>query len=95
MSKVYKTQDYLKIELSYTSEITSSDVVIKYIDPNGETGEWPAINNTVDKYIYYNIPAGEPLGISGKWTVWSVVTMEDTRILPGEVFRFTIYEEGT
>jgi hypothetical protein len=40
MSKVYATQDYLRIALSHDEDIsdTVTSAIIKYIDPNNESG---------------------------------------------------------
>jgi len=96
MSRVYETQDYLRIELTYTADVGGSiaSAVIKYRDPDGLEGQWIATNNEADKYIYYELPAGSPLGVVGTWEVWSVATMDDTRVLPGSIFRFKVFEEG-
>jgi hypothetical protein len=40
------------------------------------------------------VPAGHPLGVTGKWTVWSFVTMTDGRELPGSPCSINIYAEG-
>ena len=97
MSKVFKTQDYLKIELSYQEDISASisSAVIKYIKPDGTTGSWNAIHSPSTKTISYATPLGSPLNQAGKWSVWSYATMNDGRHIPGEVFKFTIFEEGT
>lgn len=96
MSKVYSTQDYLRIELVYEEELpdTVASVKIKYIDPNSTEGEWEAEHDALNQIIYYDVPAGEPLEVSGKWTVWSFVTMDDGRVLPGSPCTISIYEEG-
>lgn len=96
MGKVYNTQDYLTIILSYTSDISAdiASVKIKYVDPNGIEGEWDAIHNAEDKEIYYDVPLDSPLGIKGSWKVWSVATMVDGRTIPGTTSRFKINEEG-
>lgn len=97
MSKVYTTQDYLKIELTYQEDVASNiaSAVIKYIDPEGATGTWTAVHTPSTKTISYNLPVGNPLDVAGKWTVWSYATMTDGRKLPGETFKFRIDEEGT
>lgn len=97
MSRIYKTQDYLRIELSYEADVSSdiNTVVIKYIDPLGGTGQWNAIHDALNKKVVYNFPQGEFLDIEGRWTIWSVATMNDGRILPGDPFKFPVSTEGT
>lgn len=95
MEKIYTTQDYLRIELYFEEGIENNILSskIKYIDPNGTIGEWNASLDAENKKIYYDLPKGSPLGIAGKWTVWSVVTMLDGRIMPGSKSYFTVVDD--
>lgn len=95
MARIYQTQEYLRIELSYTADITIVSAVIKYVDPNGDEGEWTAIVDEPNKVIYYDLPVGSPLGVVGRWTVWNVATADDGRTIPGDTFKFMVYAEGT
>lgn len=97
MGKVFDTQDYLRIELAFTANIENdiTSQLIKYKDPNGTEGSWVASLDSVNKTIYYNLPQGDSLGVPGIWTVWSYVTMDDGRILVGEIAKFKIFTEGT
>ncbi len=95
MARIYQTQDYLRIELSYTVDVAIDTAVIKYIDPDETEGEWVATVDELNKLIYYDLPSGLPLGIAGRWTVWSVATADDGRIIPGDTFKFMVYTEGT
>ncbi len=96
MNKIYSTQDYLRINLYYEEDIEDSigSVKIKYITPDGTTGEWEAVHDSVNKLIYYDLPQGEPLGIPGKWVIWSYATMDDGRVIPGTPCNFIVYAEG-
>lgn len=96
MGKVYDIQDYLRISATYTTDIKGNinSVKLKYIDPEGVEGEWDANHDTVSKTIYYDLPQGTPLGKAGTWTVWSFLTFEDGRVIPGNPFKFRILEEG-
>lgn len=105
MGKVYTTQDSLRIELSYKTGDHEQDlniaenivsVIIKYIKPgpDGGTGQWDAVHDTVNFSIYYDLPLGEYLTPKGSWRVWSVATMSDGRVLVGEPARFLILNEG-
>lgn len=95
MNKIYTTQDYLRIELLHEEDVpTVISAKIKYINPDDEAGEWLAEYDSVGKKVYYDLPAGEPLGVAGKWTVWSFITLEGGNVLPGTPAYFTVYEEG-
>lgn len=97
MGKIFDTQDYLRIQLAFTADIEDdiTSAVIKYIDPDGDEDEWVASIDTVNKTIYYELPQGSPLNKPGLWTVWSVVTMDDGRILVGSIAKFKVFAEGT
>ena len=71
MSKYFETQTYLRIKLSYTADVASniSSVKIKYRSPSG-TGEWTGTHVPAEKYVYYDLPAGSPLAVAGRWRFW-------------------------
>lgn len=105
MGKVYTTQDSLRVALSYkTDNLAETEnirdnivsVIIKYIKPgpDGGTGQWDAVHDTVNFSIYYDLPLGEYLTPKGSWRAWSVATMSDGRVLVGEPARFLILNEG-
>lgn len=96
MGNIYKTQDYLRIQASYTANVSSdiASVKIKYRNPNGDIGSWDATHNAASKTIYYDIPLGSPLLYDGRWTAWSYAVMNDGRILIGEPFGFSVSNEG-
>jgi hypothetical protein len=96
MGKIFDTQTYLRIKLSYTADVADniSTVKIKYEDADGETGEWEAVHVPAEKYVYYDLVAGSPLNSIGRWHFWIYAVMNDTRILIGEVANRLIYEEG-
>lgn len=96
MAKIYKTQDYLMIELSYEADV-SSDIAtaqIKYEAPDGTTGIWTATHDSINKIFRYSLPLGEPLNVNGRWTVWNYATMTDGRVLPGDPHKFLVSTEG-
>lgn len=95
MSRIYDTQDFFTIELTYTEPIvgTISNVKIKYIDPDGTSGSWNATHSSINKTITYQSMPGESLGKTGRWTVWSFITFADTSVLPGSKFKFLVKSE--
>lgn len=96
MAKIFNTQTYLRIKLTYTADVASyiSSVKIKYKDGDGTEGEWNAMHVPAEKYVYYDVPAGSPLTITKRWKFWIYAVMTDTRILIGEVATELIHEEG-
>lgn len=96
MGDVFNTQTYLRIELSYTADVASDidSVKIKYTNPNDTSGEWNATHDTVNKKVYYDLEAGSPLAVYGRWHFWIYATMTDGRVLIGEVANTLIEEEG-
>lgn len=97
MAKIFDTQDYLRINLAFTADIADNiaSQVINYRDPNGDRGTWVASLDPVNKIIYYELLQGETLGVHGTWTVWSTVTMNDGRVIVGEIAKFKVFTEGT
>lgn len=105
MSKVYDTQDYLTIELTYYNENDaekglediSDDIVsavIKY-EVGTSSGEWAATVDKVNKTISYSLPVGSPLAIPGRWTVWAESAMVGGGVIQSTPFKFVVFEEGT
>jgi len=96
MGKIFNTQTYLRIRLSYTADVASniSSAKIKYTDGDGTEGEWDAVHEPASKRVYYDIPVGSPLTVTSRWHFWIYAIMNDTRILIGEVANELIYTEG-
>lgn len=98
MGKIFDTQTYLRIKLSYTADVASdiSSVKIKYEQPDGTTGEWTATHVPASKYVYYDLPTNNTVTLDeGKWHFWIYAVMNDARILIGEVDDTYIYDEGS
>jgi len=95
MSRLYTTQDFFSIELSYDDPIvgTIDNVKIKYKAPDTTTGAWDAVHDSQNQIIKYQSTPGNPLGIAGRWTVWSFVTFTDGSVLPGSKFKFLVKPE--
>ena len=96
MGKIYNTQDSVRIELSYVTDITAdiASVVIKYASPTGVIGQLSGAHVPAEKKVTYNFPKGFFLNEVGEWRFWLFATMTDGRVIPGEVHFEEIYEEG-
>lgn len=98
MAKIYTTQDYLQVRLTYTADVADeiASVVIKYRTPGATatSGSWSATHVSASKYVYYNVPASTFLSTTGRWTFWIGATMNDGRYLPGEEYTEYIHVEG-
>lgn len=97
MANIFDKQTFLRIQLYYTADVASdiASVKIKYKNPAGTSGEWVATHDAVNKYVYYDIPKDSPLDVAGRWNFWIYATMNDERILIGDVATVYIEEEGT
>ena len=94
--KIFKNQDYLRVELYTGIDITGATALIKYSDPNGDEGSWTAtISDESNGTIYYDLLVGDTLGISGTWIFWAHITFSDTRVAIGESFTEFVYDEGS
>jgi len=96
MGKVYSTQDFLYVRAEYFANIGDqiASGIIKYVDPDGIEGFWPAVNDPVNKQLIYEVPKGTYLRV-GTWRAWSLATMDDGRQIPGTPDTFKIRIEGT
>lgn len=94
MSKIYKNQSSLQIELTTGVDVTLATCVIKYIKPSGTTGSWTAtIVTAATGVIKYDL-TGTELDQAGTWKIWAFVTFSDTRTAPGEPVIMNVYNEG-
>ena len=97
MGRVFKTQDYLRVQGEYQEDVAETEIAsatIKYKDPNGTEGEWDATHDSVNRLVYYDLPLGTNLGTAGIWSFWNYYIMVDGRVIPGETWRQRIYSEG-
>lgn len=94
MSKIYKNQSSLEIELTTSVDLTSATPVIKYIKPSGLTGQWTAtIVTAATGVIKYDILSTE-IDEVGSWRLWAYATFSDARSAPGEAVIMNVYNEG-
>lgn len=96
MGKIYINQSKIKFTVDLKTNITGSTVKLKYIKPDGTTGEVDAIIDDAPNGIISYIPPnpGSPLDQNGTWKMWAFVTYGDAREAPGEPFEFKLNIEG-
>lgn len=92
MSKIFKNQS-LKLTLNTGQDCSTASIKkVKYIKPDGTTGDEDAqISDTT--YLYYQFPINT-LDQSGDWRFWTFITLSDGSSAPGEVVKIRIYDEG-
>ena len=97
MSKIYHTQDYLKIRVTTNYDMTEvTSVKLNYNGPNGNDGVWDVVIEDVENgIIYYDVPTGEPLDSVGDWVAWPTLTFNNGKKLSGTPIKFKVYKEGT
>ena len=94
MAKIFKDQTALTLTLSVEGFVYSGleTCLIKYINPNKDTGQLTASINE-DNQLFYDFDLGE-LDVAGTWTFWSHITFDDTTFVAGEPVSINVYEEG-
>lgn len=93
--KIFNTQDNLTIELIYDSlpgDVASAK--IKYTNQNG-SGYFNATLDEVNQRIYYQLPAGSPLLVSGKWVFWAYLVLANGKVHPSSSETVYILTEGS
>ncbi len=94
MAKIYLDQSNLKITAETGVTVTGAlSQVIKFIKPDGSTGEWDAtIDGTED--IFYEFSEPSELDQLGVWVFWAYVVFADGRNAPGEPEKIEVFEQG-
>jgi len=96
MSKVYKNQSALTIQLTTGVDITDATATIKYRKPSGAEGEWPGdIIDTTNGIIQYKVQSVDDLDEAGSWILWAHVVFATDKIAPGEPFKMYVYRVGS
>ncbi len=98
MASFKSTQDKIELNFDLKRNIENDTVIVKFIKPNGTTGDWNTGNGLeiVDGAlgtIKYVNPLGNFLEI-GRWSIWPVITQQDGKKLPFEVEPLIIEKEG-
>ena len=95
MGKIFRGQTALRITLKTFTDLEGViSAIIKYIKPNGSTGEYAAaIGDTAKGVIFHECIEGD-LDVSGWWSFWAFVTFADGRTAAGEAAKVFIWNEG-
>lgn len=95
MGKIFKGQSALRITLrTFTDLEDVLSAVIRFIKPNGKSGEFSAAVGDVSKgVIFHEVIEGE-LDFSGWWSFWAFITFADGRTAAGETAKVFIWNEG-
>jgi hypothetical protein len=95
MNRLYKGQSALRITLKTFTDLEGIiSAVIRYIKPNGSTGEFTAgVSDTVKGIIFHECIEGE-IDMSGWWALWAFITFADGRTAAGETAKLFIWQEG-
>ena len=95
MGKVFKGQSALRITLKTFTDLEDVlSAVIKFIKPNGKSGEFSAAVGDVTKgVIFHEVIEGE-IDIAGWWSFWAFITFSDGRTAAGETAKVFIWNEG-
>ena len=93
MSKIYKNQGALRLQLNTGVTLTTAtELKIKYLKPDNTSSSWTAtITGTTS---LYKDMTGTELDQVGQWTFWAYVTFSDGRKAAGEAVRIFVYDEG-
>ena len=96
MSKIYKNQNALRIELTTGVDLTSAQITrIKYKKPSGAEGYWNAVvSDAANGVMYYDVVLTTEIDEAGEWVFWAYVTFSDGKSAPGEIIKHSFFEEG-
>lgn len=91
MNNIYDSQ-FFRLKIKTGIDLSgATNLKIKYINPNKESGEWPAVIDENDNMVLYSdIPA---LYIIGKWRVYANATFPIGNI-SGDPAYFIVVKEG-
>jgi len=85
-----------RVQATASVDITgATSRLIKYIKPNGVTGQWAAVASALTTgVVYYDIAQATTLDIAGDWKCWAWVTFSSGNSAPGKSFIMEVKEEG-
>jgi hypothetical protein len=94
--KLYIGQTKLKIQLLVEANLAEvQSVKIKYEDPKGNKGEFPATVATINPgMIEYTIQDATEIDLVGTWKMWAFVTYADGKTAIGQTAEFKFHREG-
>jgi hypothetical protein len=95
MGKIFIGQSALRITLKTFADLEGVlSAVIRYLKPNGKTGEFSAaVGDTAKGVIFHECIEGE-IDVSGWWVFWAFVTFADGRTAAGEAAKVYVWGEG-
>lgn len=96
MGRVHVGQTALDIVRIVGTDITgATPVLIKYIKPSLETGQFTAtITNATTGEITYSITSITDLDQYGVWKMWAHITLVSGDVVAGEASRLVVFKEG-
>jgi hypothetical protein len=93
--KIYVGQTALAIQLDTTIDLTTMTVgLIKYMKPDGTTGQWTAVEDDPG-VLSYTVQSSSDLDMEGTWKWWAYVTFVDGSYAPGDPVTEYVYTEGS
>lgn len=93
--KIYVGQTALSIQLDTTIDLAAmASGLIKYVKPDGSTGQWPAVEGDPGVLVY-DIQLDTDLDLEGSWKWWAHVTFNDGTYAPGDPVLEYVYTEGS
>lgn len=96
MGKVFVGQIGAEFEATCSTNIAgATELLIKYIKPSTETGQWVASEvDDINGIMNFVTTLVTDLDEDGKWILWSHVIFSDGSVMAGEPFEYEIYNEG-
>jgi len=98
LQKIYVGQTALSIQFDTKIDLTTQTAVkIKYIKPDGTTGDWTAgvVGDPTDGIIGYDIVSNSDLDQAELWQMWAYVTFAGGTVAPGDSVAVWVHTEGT
>ena len=96
MSKIFVNQTKLTLTLDIQDDLTNvTTALIKYINPNGTTGDFIATIDVPTKRISYVVSSTNDINVVGSWKLWAHLTYNDGKEIAGQASPMVVYKEGT
>jgi hypothetical protein len=96
MAHIFKGQSALRITLKTFTDLEGViSAVIKYLKPNGKTGEFTAAVGDMEKGVIFHECIEGEIDVSGWWAFWAFVTFADGRTAAGETAKVYVWFEGS
>jgi hypothetical protein len=96
MSKIFVNQTKLTLTLDIQDDLTNvTTALIKYINPNGTTGDFTATIDIPSNKISYAVLSTNDINVVGSWRLWAHLTYNDGKAIAGQASTMVVYKEGT